>query len=167
MEGWLRLRKLGIVARAAFQVIGMTKAHREWQLRIAVVVTKLLYRGKKQLERRGGYEAVIRRRLRSAFTMTSLFMGPELSIQIYAPDRTSIVTGEVTKGKLEYILPGGAVVERAKKALFWFLTTSRRCRQVKSKVHLVYKYVNFISERFRNRNAFISGKGAMLHILWE
>ena len=55
----------------------MTKAHREWQIRIAVVVTKMLIKGKVRLARVGGYEAVIRRRLRSAFTMISLFMGPE------------------------------------------------------------------------------------------
>lgn len=65
-----------------------------------------------------------------------------------------------------WTVPGGGAVEASKKALYWFLATSRRCIGFKKKVHAAYRIINYISGRFRNRNIFMQGKGMLTHLLW-
>ena len=62
---------------------------------------------------------------------------------------------------------GGAVVDRSKKCLFWFLKTRLKCSIFKQRVHKVYEIINYIAGRFKNRNVFQKSKGAFVHLLWN
>ena len=65
----------------------------------------------------------------------------------------------MTKGKLIHTIPGGRSVELAKVIIKKLLETSNLASAFSARVHAMFRHINYIGSRFRNRHLCFQGKG--------
>lgn len=158
----LRFLFVVMYMKRSYNVIPETKLYKEWKLKCALVVLRVLLRNRAKTTRCRGIKNKRRVDLRNIFSLMAHIMDPYDQKEIREPDKVSVVTNEVRRGKVIGIIPSGNCTNRAKSLIYKLLSCNVILRDFKVKLYKMYEHINYIGSTFKTRNIFLKGKVSIL-----
>ena len=159
--------KLASGTERAHSNIDTCKDHKYWLIKRAMVVLRMVCKGKRSLKKYGGIELKHHNLLRNAFTFMASCYDNQSRKEIRDEPRFSAITNQWELGRVLAVEPSGYLQQRAGETIKKLLSTSLMARIFKPKIAHVHRIHNFIGDRIKDKSICRDAKLDLLRMIWD